>query len=106
MRAGELRQVLTIQTNTPTRGATGALVDNWSNTATLRAAPWSQKGSQVEAVEGVAGQVDETWTARYYPGITTGMRALHDTRKLDIVAVENVRGLNRELRLTMREGQE
>lgn len=106
MRAGELREVLTIQANSPTRGTTGALVDNWTNAATLRGAPWSAKGLQTEALQGVAAENIETWTCRYYAGITTGMRALHGSRVLDIVAVEDVRQLHRELRLTLREGQE
>ncbi len=87
MRAGDLYDRITIQTNTPTRDTFGAPIDHWSTLATV----WAQVvatagGEQIAQAAGVVTTIYKI-TLRYRDDITSAMRVLYGDRILEIRAI-------------------
>lgn len=104
MRAGRLRNVGTIQTNTPSRDAIGGEVASWS----AYASGWWFELLQARGGEALRGrtvhaQANYVGIGRYVSGVTTKMRLVLGSRTFDILAVNNVDNRGRELRLDLLE---
>lgn len=103
MRAGELRERITIQQATATRDAIGGEVEAWTTYAEMYAAIEPLSGRELFAAKQVAGEVSHRVRIRYHAGIVPKMRALHGARVLDIEAALNVDTRDRETHLYCRE---
>jgi len=105
MRAGQLRQRVTIQQQTGSRDSFGGEVVTWSDVATVWGAveplagteAFQQVGDQVLAVAYVKVRL------RYRGGITAKMRLVFNFRILDIEHVANLDTRNWEINLLCRE---
>ena len=87
MRAGELRQRITIEQNTPTRDTFSAEVPHWSTFATLWAKIETVSGAETIEQQQATARLTHQMTIRYYPGIAPAMRVSWSGRLFDIQAV-------------------
>ena len=94
MRAGLMRDYVTIQRNTPTQGLSGEELDNWNDLANT----WAY-------IRGVDG--DESINALMmhvrYQDINHTDRVIFGTRTFDIVSVTDKQGNKRNLVIELRE---
>lgn len=87
MRAGELRERITLQRNTPTRDGFGAEVPSWATVATVWAKVVATSGNeQINQSIGVATTVYSI-TIRARDDVDTNMRILYEGATLEIKAV-------------------
>ncbi len=87
MRAGELRERVTIQQNTPTRDGFDAAIEHWSTFATLWAKVETVSGTETIDQQRAAALLTYNITLRYYPGITPDMRVSWRGSLLNINAI-------------------
>src|SRR5918992_2353622 len=102
MRAGTLKDRVTLQQNTPTQDAGGAPVDSWADVATVWAAIEPLTGREFFDAARVVADVTHRLRIRYRADVTEKMRAIQGSRTFDISAVLEV-GRRRELHLMARE---
>ena len=87
MRAGELRERITIQQNTLTRDTFGAEVPHWADLATVWAKVVATSGSeQISQAIGVATTIYSI-TIREREDVDTSMRVLWEGATLEIKAI-------------------
>tara|TARA_R110000787_G_scaffold284494_3_gene398266 strand:- start:293 stop:616 length:324 start_codon:yes stop_codon:yes gene_type:complete len=100
MRAGELKQRIEIQTNTPTQDSEGELIDSWVATHSDVAAKVTSKAVE-EADESGAVRSREGFVIviRYQPGLTTDQRVVYLTMPLTIEAILHDRGQQKRMEL-------
>lgn len=103
MRAGRLRDRITIQQVAETRSGSGAITETWSDVATVWAAVEGLSGREFWAAQQVNAEGSLRITIRYLAGIVPKMRALFGTRVFDIQAATDLDGRRRELQLLVSE---
>lgn len=99
MRAGELRDRITIQQVAETRSDSGAIVQTWPDVATVWAAIEGLEGREFFAAQELNAQVTSKIAIRYLAGIVPKMRVVFGARTFDIQAVIDPDGRRRELQL-------
>lgn len=104
MRAGALRQVVTIEYDRnqapKTVNAVGQPIPNWSIfVANLRASYEPARGREFFAASGRIVEEPALFRIRYTPGVVPTMRVLFDYKVWDISDVEDVMGRHREMHL-------
>lgn len=102
MRAGDLKDVITLQSNAPTQDAGGAPVDAWTDVATVRAAIEPLAGREFFDAARVVADISHRIRIRYRAGVTEAMRVVENGRTFDIEAVLEVER-RRQLHLMCRE---
>jgi SPP1 family predicted phage head-tail adaptor len=103
MRAGRLRNQVTIQTPTETRsGTSGQVVKSWATLATVWAGIEPLSGRELIAAGAEQSEHDIRIVCRYLPDLTTRCRVLFGARIFQILGVinRNERGAEMELRCT------
>jgi SPP1 family predicted phage head-tail adaptor len=104
MRAGQMRDRITIQQRTVTRGAMGAPVDAWADVATV----WAQfdplRGREFFSSKQEQTENSVRFWIRYRAGIENKMRISFGGKYYDIEAVIDVRGRHQTLEIMTREG--
>lgn len=105
MRAGLLRQRITIQTPTATLDAAGQPIRTWATfgTANLPAKAEPVSGGEVIRGRQVSAETQWMFTVRYLAGVTAQMRVIWGSRTLGIVKAEDPYGEQHELRIECRE---
>ena len=102
MRAGELKNRIVIQQNSPTRDAYGAAIPSWSTVDTVWGRVADLTGREFEAAQKLNAEVTSRIKIRYRSGVTPAMRATWSGHTYDILAViEKVQ--DRELWLLCKE---
>lgn len=98
LRTGTLRHVLTLQTNTPTQDASGALIESWANTQTGIAANVQTTGGG-ETIRGrqVAPTTTHLVTIHYRTGVVPTQRFLWGSVYLNITRAEDPDGMRQKL---------
>lgn len=86
MRAGTLRQRVTIQTPSTTRNDRGAEVISWADVATVWAEVRTPDGRERTANEQVVAMATHVVTMRYRAGLTPTQRLRWGTRVLSLLA--------------------
>lgn len=101
MNIGALRQVATIQENSPTTvNAANERVDSWATfEAGVRCSIKELSGRELEFAARKVANVTHEVSMRYRAGVTPRMRIYWGTRTLNIEAVIDPEGLQRELKL-------
>ncbi len=94
MRAGLMRDYVTIQRNTPTQGLAGEEIDNW--------ATWANAWVYLRATDGDESIRSFKATMRYMDVVHTD-RVVFGARIFDIVTVLDKSGMGREIQLELRE---
>lgn len=99
MRAGLMRERVTIQESTITRGAAGSEVKTWVEFATVWAAVQPISGREFTRLR--AAQAEETtrFRVRYLAGVLPTMRIVWKTQVYKITEVINLDARNRELEI-------
>ena len=106
MRAGEMRQRITLQRKTVTRGAMGGEVTTWVTQATVWAEARPASGNELIAGEQRQAVTVTEFRMRYDSAVIPKpeWRVLWGPSTYEIVSVLNMDGRNREMRLQCREG--
>lgn len=100
MRAGMLREQITIQARTDSVNAVGQPMPSWSTFAVVRAYPDVSRGREYVEAAGIAGVEPVQFRIRYLPGLTESHRIQWDGYIWDIVAPpEDVGSRHREMRV-------
>ena len=97
MRAGELRNPITIETNTPGRDAYGGVTNTWTTYLSAWARMENESGGEHLGSDSVQSTDQHLFTIRYQPGITNKMRVNFSGRIYDIVAINNTLELGKTL---------
>jgi SPP1 family predicted phage head-tail adaptor len=104
MRAGELRQRIAIQQNTPTRDSTNAEMAHWSTIVTLWARIDTLTGTEEILQQQAAAVRTHKLTIRRYASLTTVMRVVWKNSVFDILTIIDD-NTNRQMTLMCREVQ-
>ena len=91
IRAGDLRESVTIQSPTQATNAYGESTATWENFATRRASIEGRTYSESLSTQEISTVATHTVRFRFLPGLDAGMRIIWDSttpsRTLDIVSV-------------------
>lgn len=99
MRAGTLRHTVTIQQKSSVQDSFGALINLWTDVASVPAAVQPLRGMERSAAKQTQADADIKVIMRYRTGITTTNRIKFGDRLLDIEAVVNIDERNRTLEI-------
>ena len=99
LRTGRLRELVTIQQNTPTRDGHGQPVESWSAFTTWRCEIAPVRGREYFASQQFAAETTHKLTGHWISGVLPTMRLVHGSRTFRIEAVINVGERNRVLEL-------
>ncbi len=102
MRAGELRQRIVIEANTPTRNSVAEEVPHWATFATVWAKVETISGAESIEQQQASASLLHHFTIRNYAGIQPAMRVRWRDRIFDISAVLDD-NLNRQMLLVCSE---
>lgn len=92
IRAGQLRNQITIETKVTSRDAFGGIVETWATHVTLYARIEYSTGSESTSGDQVSAGQKATFTCRVDPAVTRvtpQMRVIHDSRVFDIESAVN-----------------
>jgi SPP1 family predicted phage head-tail adaptor len=103
IRAGELRDRVTIQQPTTTSGGAWGPQPGWSDLTTVWAKVLRVAASERSVQDGVQSVVSHRITMRYRPDLTSKHRLVYRGRPLDIVGVNDPDGRRHELLIEARE---
>ena len=103
MRAGSLRNRVTIQANTPTRDAIGGEVASWASHSGWWCELLHVQGGETVRGKTVHAQANFLAIGRHVAGVTTKMRVTFGSRTFDILAAYDPDNRTRELRLDLLE---
>lgn|SRR4030065_1640189 len=103
MRAGELRNYITIQQPTESQDANLELILTWSTFATVWASIEPLIGREFYAARQVNAELTGKISLRFINGITAKMRVLYDSKTYNIEAVIDVENRHKELILLVKE---
>lgn len=103
MRAGRLRQRVTIQEKVVTQNEFGEEVITWTDYLTVWAAVEPLRGREFIEQAMAGAEITTRIVTRWHPGIRPEMRALHENYIYDIQAVIRVDERHREVQLLCRE---
>lgn len=103
MRAGQLRQRVTIQEKSVTRNSYGEEVITWSDVATVWASVEPLSGREFLDAQRAGAEVTTRIRIRYRSGIAPEMRVTYGDHVYDIKAVIDVEERHREIQLMCRE---
>jgi len=82
--AGVLRHRIQIQSESNARDANGGVIKSWNTVATRWGKIRPLSGRELIAAEQVDSRVTHEITIRYYPGLTSLFRLVHDSRVFNI----------------------
>lgn len=100
VRAGLLRQRITVENNEPTVSSTGKRTENWVEFAVLWADVRANTGSETFAAQQVTPLLSYNITVRYRSDLNETMRVILDTGAiLDIQAILDPDGRKRMLNI-------
>lgn len=99
MRAGRLRQQITIQSKSVTRDAVGGETITWADVATVPADVWPLAGREYIAMRQAQADVTVRVRLRYLAGVNPAMRVVHGSAVYGIVEVIDVGMRHRDLEL-------
>jgi SPP1 family predicted phage head-tail adaptor len=97
IRAGELRQRVTIQTAAAGTDARWGTVEDWQDVDTVWAKVVPRAATEVTDAKGQQSTVTHDVTMRYRPDVTSKARLVWQGRTLEIVGVVDVDARKREL---------
>ncbi len=103
MRAGKLQQQIVIQSKTATRDATGQAIETWSELDTVWAEAITGGGKEFYAAQKLYAETQVVFKIRYNSAFTTLHRVKWLDRTYEILSVEHVSGLYREMMLVTKE---
>ena len=89
MRPGQLRQLVKIQENTPTKDAQGGIVDTWSDVWSRRVQIMSLRGTELLDNDVIRGTATFKITLRYLDGLTVLHRIKYGSRIFEINHIGN-----------------
>lgn len=107
MRAGPMRHRATLQTYTPTRDATGGVVESWTDVATVYARVEPIRGREALEAEQILAEADTRVTIRYgseWAAINPSWRVLCRNVVYNIVHVVERNLAHREYELLVKSG--
>jgi SPP1 family predicted phage head-tail adaptor len=103
MRAGNLRNYVTIQSATESFDGNGELILTWATFASVWAEVTPLVGREYFASKQVNAEVTGKVRIRYLAGVTSEMRIIDGTKTYQIEAVMNIENRNEELVLLVKE---
>jgi SPP1 family predicted phage head-tail adaptor len=100
MRAGQLDQIILIESRVDTVDAVGQPVPSWSTwAADVPAAFDPAKGREFFSAQGLQVERAARFRTRWLTGLAAGMRVVYDGATWDIASVEQMYGRDRELHI-------
>lgn len=104
MRAGRLRHRIAIQESTDTTDAvSGEVTVTWATLETVWGSVRPMRGTERFEAAQICPQATHKISIRYYSGLTSKHRLLHDSRIFGIESILNVNNINREHELLCKE---
>ncbi len=107
MNAGDLRKHITIQSTTKTKDTDGSEINVPVEFASVHASMITTGGKEFYAAQKINAETTAVFKIRYLPGIKTTMQIKYmdagTDRYFDILFINNVDGMNRELLIQCRE---
>ncbi len=104
LKAGALRHMITIQRATASQSDSGAATNTWDDVCTLRALVEPQGGTEVLLAGAYTPEATFYITARYWPGLDTGMRVKFKDRYFNVLNLANYQERNIWMNLLVQEG--
>jgi SPP1 family predicted phage head-tail adaptor len=100
MESGKLRHVIEIQSKTDSSDGQGGITETWTEFVTTRCSVLTNAGNEKDSGYQTEARATHEIRMRYYPSIDSSMRALFNGRVLNFIRVDNVKELNKEIRIT------
>lgn len=105
MRAGELRQRITLQQSTKSRDTMGAEVIVWVTAATVWAEKLHQSSREFFAAQKVNAEITDLFKTRFRQKVDTKMRLVYGGKTYNILGADDPDGRRRDLWLLCREAE-
>ena len=105
MKAGKLRQRITLQAKAVTRDAMGGEVITWPDQATIWASAEPLRGREFFVAQQEQSEITIRFRIRYRTDVTTAWRVVWETRVYDIVQIIDPEGMHREQQIMARTQQ-
>lgn len=99
MKAGKLRHRIKLQSRTQASDGGGGFTDTWADFATVWAAVEPLTGNERFEAQQLEGELSHRVTLRHRSDVTTEIRAVHQSRVLEIRAVIRPEERNAQLLL-------
>ncbi|MCB9949580.1 MAG: phage head closure protein [Planctomycetaceae bacterium] len=103
MRAGKLRHLVTIQRRTLSRDAVGQQTESWADLGTTWASVMPTGGTEREYAKQLVSETTHKVVMRYFDGLTSKDRIIHNSRTLNIINIINVDERNIEQQIMCKE---
>lgn len=97
MRAGDLRNRITLQQQTKTRDAIGGEIVTWVDVATVWAEKLHQTSREFYGSQKTNAELTDLFKIRYREGVDTKMRLVFGDKIYDIIGAPDPDGRRREL---------
>lgn len=97
MRAGQLRERITIQQPGETQDEAGQPIEGWTDVCTVRAAKRDLNGREFIAAQGVQNAVAAKFEIRYRADVLANMRVVHGSDIYNILAPLDPAGRRQQL---------
>lgn len=99
MRAGRLRETITLQSMTTSRGTSGSVVESWSDWATVRAEVTPISGREFVSLQAAQIEISTRFVIRHRSGVNPRMRIVWQGRNYKISEVIEVDAARREIEI-------
>lgn len=99
MKAGTLRERITIQTSTVTTDANGISTEAWTTFSTVFAAVEPLTMREYLSAAATDSKIDTRFVIRYLTGVLPTMRILYNSKYYNIISIINVSERDRELQI-------
>jgi SPP1 family predicted phage head-tail adaptor len=103
MRAGLLRQVVTVESLSTTENDDGTVTESWTSAGTRRALIAPLRGREFFEAAQLGADVTHKVTMRYMSGLTPRHRLTFGGRTLQIVSVLNIEERDRTMQVMCKE---
>lgn len=104
MKAGDLRDFITIENQTPTQIGSGEEIPTWGTFAQVYASIEPVSGREYFVANQTANAATTRIRIRYYPGVVPQMRVVHGGKIYNILDVLDVMNRHREQHLMCQSG--
>ena len=105
VKAGRLRQRITLQAKSVTRDAMGGEVITWADQVTIWASAEPLRGREFFAAQQEQAEISIRFVIRYRSDVTTAWRVMWETRAYDIVEIIDIDGRHKEQQIMARTQQ-
>lgn len=103
MKAGELRNVITLRKKTIAYDSYNQPIETWADAETLKASVITTGGREFYAAQKLNAETSTVFKVRYTKAVNTRMKVKYGNQNYDIISINDVDGKHTELLISAKE---